>query len=145
MNDNELTELSRLLGHVIRLHMLMGHKTMEEQGFCRSQPAMIKMLSQHDGLTQVELASKLNVTPATVSNMLKRMERDNMIERRRSEEDQRVTHVYLTEQGKQHSDVVCKLFDEMTQKGFGNFTEEELQQAKRIFQKLIDNLSNVSC
>ena len=69
--------------------MLMGHKTMEEQGFCRSQPAMIKMLSQHDGLTQVELASKLNVTPATVSNMLKRMERDNMIERRRSEEDEK--------------------------------------------------------
>ena len=51
----------------------------------------------------------------------------------------RVTHVYLTEQGKQHSDVVLSFLTD-DQKGFGNFTEEELQQAKRIFQKLIRQL-----
>ena len=145
MDSNEVRDLAKLLSHVIRLQMVTVHKRMEEQGFCRSQPGIIHVLSKHDGMTQVELATKLNVTPATISAMLKRMERDQMIERRRSQEDQRVTHVYLTEHGKQQSDGVEKIFDEMNQKGFGNFTDEELMQAKNIFQKLIDNLGDISC
>ena len=145
MDSNEVRDLAKLLSHVIRLQMVTVHKRMEEQGFCRSQPGIIHVLSKHDGMTQVELATKLNVTPATISAMLKRMERDQMIERRRSQEDQRVTHVYLTEYGKQQSDVVEKIFFFFFQKGFGNFTDEELKQAKNIFQKLIDNLGDISC
>lgn len=145
VDGNEISELAKLLGHVIRLQMVTAHKKMEEQGFCRSQPGIIHVLRHHNGLTQVELATKMNVTPATISAMLKRMERDDMIERRRSQEDQRVTHVYLTDRGQQQSDIVEVIFDEMNQKGFGNFTDEELKQAKNIFQKLIDNLGDISC
>lgn len=145
MSRNETSELGKLLGHVMRLQMMTAHKRMEEQGFCRSQPGIIHILSKHDGLTQVELANTMNVTPATISAMLKRMERETLIERRRSQEDQRVTHVYLTERGREQSNVVEKIFDELNQKGFGNFTDEELEQAKNIFLKLINNLGDISC
>lgn len=145
MSRNETSELGKLLGHVMRLQMMTAHKRMEERGFCRSQPGIIHILSKHDGLTQVELANTMNVTPATISAMLKRMERETLIERRRSQEDQRVTHVYLTERGREQSNVVEKIFDELNQKGFGNFTDEELEQAKNIFLKLINNLGDISC
>ena len=53
--------------------------------------------------------------------MLKRMERDEVIERRRSEADQRVTHVYLTEKGK---------------------SQAKIEQTRAIFSKLIANFSD---
>lgn len=145
MERNEIRELSSLLGHVFRFQMIRAQKRLEEKGLCRAQPGIIHALSHHDGLTQVELASKMNVTPATVSAMLKRMERDEVIIRKRSLEDQRVTHVYLTEKGKEQSDIVAKVFCELSQQAFGNFTEEELKQAKAIFEKLKENLSDSSC
>lgn len=145
MVSDEVRELSVLLGHVFRFQMSAAQKRLEEEGLSRSQPGIVHILSHHDGLTQVELANKMNVTPATVSAMLKRMERDEVIIRKRSQEDQRVTHVYLTEKGKGQSETIDKVFKEMSQKGFGNFTEEELSQAKMIFEKLKKNFGDFSC
>lgn len=145
MVNDEVRELSVLLGHVFRFQMTAVQRRLEEEGLSRSQPGIVHILSHHDGLTQVELANKMNVTPATVSAMLKRMERDEVIVRKRSQEDQRVTHVYLTEKGKEQSEIIDKVFKEMSQKGFGNFTEEELSQSKAIFEKLKKNFSDISC
>ena len=75
--------------------------------------------------------------------MLKRMERDEVIERRRSEADQRVTHVYLTEKGKSQAKIVNQIFKELNLRSFGKiFSKEELEQTRAIFSKLIANFSD---
>ena len=100
------------------------------------------MLSQCHQATQVELANKLNVTPATISAMLKRMERDGLIERQRSLTDQRVTYVCLTESGIEQAKVVNEIFRELNFRAFGNFSKDEIDQAKFIFRKLLGNLQD---
>lgn len=139
MDSQQVNELSVLLGHLMKNQMLTVQRKLEEHGLCRAQPGIVHILSKCDGLTQVELSNKMSVTPATVSAMLKRMERDEVIERRRSLEDQRVTHVYLTAKGKDQAKIVNQVFQELSVQGFGNFTEEELTQAKFIFTKLNQN------
>ncbi|MDO4924574.1 MAG: MarR family transcriptional regulator [Turicibacter sp.] len=142
MDSQRMNELSVLLGHLMKNQMLTVQRKLEEHGLCRAQPGIVHILSKCDGLTQVELANKMCVTPATVSAMLKRMERDEVIERRRSLEDQRVTHVYLTDKGKNQAKIVNQVFQELSVQGFGNFTEEELTQAKCILTKLTENFKD---
>ncbi len=142
MNSQEINELSAMFGHLMRNQMLTAQRRLEDEGLCRAQPGIVHVLSCCEGLTQVELANKMCVSPATISAMLKRMERDEVIERRRSEADQRVTHVYLTEKGRNQAEIVNQIFKELNVKCFGNFTKEELEQTRAIFSKLISNFSN---
>ena len=82
------------------------------------------------------------MTPATISAMLKRMERDGLIERQRSLTDQRVTYVCLTESGIEQAKVVNEIFRELNFRAFGNFSKDEIDQAKFIFRKLLENLQD---
>jgi DNA-binding MarR family transcriptional regulator len=50
--------------------------------------------------TAGELAKAADLSPASVSTMLDHLERDGIVQRRRSEEDRRVVVVTLTESGR---------------------------------------------
>ena len=140
MEDKETQELTVLLQRVMKLQFGVVHKCMEKYGFHRAQPGIILELSRCEGLTQVELANKLGVTPATISAMIKRMERDESLYRKRSEEDQRVTHIFLTTKGKEQSIRVREAIAYINEIAFENFSKDELEQTKKIFNKMIDNL-----
>ena len=143
MSNDEYKEISKLLHQVFKLHFTAAQKHLDKHGFHPAQPGLIHMLSDHEGMTQVELAGKLNVTPATISAMIKRMERDELLYRKRSEEDQRVTHIYLTEKGKEQSVLISKAFNQINHESFKNFSEEDLNQAKVVLSKIISNLKGV--
>jgi DNA-binding MarR family transcriptional regulator len=65
------------------------------QAFC------LRILAEHDGMSQRELAHALRLSPPTVTAMLKRMERAGTIERRPDATDGRVTRVHLTATGRE--------------------------------------------
>ncbi|MDR2833636.1 MAG: MarR family transcriptional regulator [Streptococcaceae bacterium] len=140
MTNINQKELSTLLQKVTKNLFFAHHKQMEELGLQKTQPHIIHILAKNDGQTQVELAQRLEVTPATISAMLKRMERDEMVYRVRSKEDARVTHVYLSDKGKENVDKIKDIFEMMQEKTFQDFTQEEMQQAQHIFKKIIENL-----
>ena len=140
MNSEEAQELTILLHRVMKLQFSFAYKCMDKHGFHRAQPGIIMELSKCDGLTQIELANKLGVTPATISAMIKRMERDEILYRERSEEDQRVTNIFLTPKGKEQSIHVNEAIKHINEVSFKNFSQEELNQAKMIFNKIIINL-----
>ena len=144
MSHEEVTELVSLLHRMMKLQYGFAQRCMEKEGFHRAQPGIIMELSKCDGLTQVELASRLGVTAATISAMIKRMERAELLYRERSEEDQRLTHIFLTPKGREHSIRVKAVITQINDVGFQDFSEEELKQTKIIFKKIIHNFEGFS-
>jgi len=64
------------------------------------RPGYIEILNrlwEQDNVTQKQLHAKLAIEQATLSNSLKRMERDGLIERQRSPKDRRLCHIILTD------------------------------------------------
>jgi len=143
MSSAEHKELFALLKQMNRQQHSAMHKLLEAHGFPKSQPMIIHILEKKNGMTQVELAQKLEVTPATISAMLKRMERDELIYRKRSVEDARVTHVFLTDKGMEHCRIIEKIFNSVMQQCFKNFSNEDFEQAKHIFTKMIQNFKEI--
>ena len=60
----------------------------------------LRALWQEDGLTQRELSQRVGSMEPTTVEQLRNMERRGLIERRRSEDDRRKIHVFLTAQGR---------------------------------------------
>ena len=69
-------------------------------GITYTQYIMFLVLWEKDGITVGELCKRLMLDTGTVTPMLKNTEKQGLIKRNRSEEDERVVVVSLTEDGK---------------------------------------------
>ncbi len=68
-------------------------------GLTGPQLAVIKMLEPVGKLSLSELSWKIRARNSTVTGIIDRMEREGLVERRRSEEDRRVVNIVLTAAG----------------------------------------------
>ena len=117
--------LDFLLIRVCRVHHNLARRSLEKIGLHRGQPPILFALGKQDGMTHSELAAKMEVTPAAISNMVKRMEQAGFVVRRRDAEDERVSRVYLTDAGRAVYSEVVAIAQQVNETTFAGFTEEE--------------------
>jgi DNA-binding MarR family transcriptional regulator len=88
-----------LLDHVARRVRLRGESTLAEFGLRPRHLVALTMLRDQAGSTQQALATTLEVDRTNLVGLLNELERDGLIERRRSTEDRRRHIVELTAKG----------------------------------------------
>lgn len=130
--DNEKS-LQGLFLQVTRLHFLRGHNLMGNTEVHQGQGSLLVTLHFQDGQTQKELAHSLGVKPATMTVMIKRMEKNGLVKKEQDKKDQRTTRIYITEKGEAEYEKVQVIWDYMEKEMFANFTVEE----KVIFRRLL--------
>ena len=69
-------------------------------GLTYTQYITLLALWEKDGITVGELCGKLMLDNGTLSPLLKKMQQEGLLERTRSEEDERVVVITLTEEGR---------------------------------------------
>lgn len=134
--------LEFLFSKVIRLYHHQMHKSLHKIGLYKGQPFILFVLNDQDGITQKELAQKIKIEPASVSVIVRRMEKAGLVERRKDLKDLRISRVYLT---KKSRDILEKVEEEMRvvqQKCFQGFIPEEKLLLRRFFIQMSKNLSN---
>lgn len=132
--------LGRLLGRICRLNRRFMHALWDELGLYRGQPFLLGVLWEQEGITHSELANRMQVSPATVTNMLKRMEKAGFVERRPDAEDQRVSRVYLTGVGREIRGRVDQHWQEVEAQVFGTFSEQELETLRELLTRVQQEL-----
>jgi DNA-binding MarR family transcriptional regulator len=129
-----------LLAQVCRLHHSRARTLLEELGLFRGQPPLLFALWEEEGRTHSELAEHLHVQPATITKMIKRMERTGFVERRQDAEDQRVSRVYLTDVGGNLRDAVERVLRELEEQTFAGLSSEERALLNQLLLRVRDNL-----
>src|SRR6476659_4202128 len=76
----------------------------ERYGLTGSQLLVLKMLEPKGKISLSELSERIRAKNSTVTGIIDRMERDGLVERKRSEEDRRVIFLELTSKGKKLGD-----------------------------------------
>jgi len=118
--------IGQLLSQIFRLGENRIRVRMSGSGLHRAQVFALHHLLHHDGITQTQLARAVHITPATVTSMLRRMERDGWVERRDDPNDQRVSRVHVTDKARAfHAEAMASLRE------VENDLEEALTDAER--------------
>ncbi|MBQ2927202.1 MAG: MarR family transcriptional regulator [Oscillospiraceae bacterium] len=91
--DNTLAALLDRCGHCLA-HRVGGSK--------RGRGNVMAVIAQHPGITQKELADALGIQPASVSELLMKLEQKGLVLREKDEQDRRSMKVSLTEEGQAH-------------------------------------------
>jgi len=128
--------LGKLLAGICRLNRGFMHSLWDELGLYRGQPFLLAVLWESEGITHSELARRIHVSPATVTNMIKRMEKGGLLERRPDEVDRRVSHVYLTDAGRALRGRVDQRWRELETQIFGSFSEEEQEMLAALLGRV---------
>ncbi len=105
------------------------------------QPKVLDYLKDHDGAGQKEIAAACHIEPATLTSVLNRMEEKGMIERRMRNGNRRSLYVFLTEKGKELSDVVEREFDRAEEQALAGFSPEEREECRRMLRRICENLT----
>ena len=139
VQDTEMETLGQLLLQICRLNRRRMHALLDEIGLYRGQPHVLHALWGQEGLTHSQLAHTLNRSAATMTNMIKRMEKAGFVERRADPADERVSRVYLTDAGRAIQDRVHQVWHELEDQGFAGLSEQERAQLQQLFTQIRDN------
>ena len=82
------------------LHQI-AQTQLAKQATFRGQGRLIFLLANNEGVSQRELATLARVKPGSISEVLERLEKDQLVERWRDQQDRRIVRVKLTAKGQQ--------------------------------------------
>jgi DNA-binding MarR family transcriptional regulator len=97
-------------------------------------------LWERDGITQKELHRTLDVEQATLSNTLKRMERDGFLIRKRNPKDRRQTLIELTDTGANLRRLVVTAIEDLQAVVNTRLSINDLRYFRRILAQMTDQL-----
>ena len=139
--------MQRLGGFLItKLKQLQSRalaQCISEQGidaFSGEQGKILFVLWQKDKITQKELATETGLAKNTITVMLEKMEKNNLIKRITDENDKRKSLVILTDYANSFKKSFDDISDEMLQKFYKNFSEEEIDNFEEYLHRIIRNL-----
>ena len=116
---------------------------MAEVGLYRGQPPILMLLYKNDGMSQKEMARALNLSPATMTVTLKRMEKAGLVLREMDEHDQRILRVHLSEKGREMCETGESRIGVVTAELLEGFTLEEQQQLNEYLGRIARNMERV--
>jgi DNA-binding MarR family transcriptional regulator len=100
------------------------------------QYAVLYCLWENDKRSPKEIAERLKLENSTISGILERMEKKELIKRSISKEDRRFIQVILTKKGASLKEDVLATVEQVNNEVLSIFTAEECDQLKKILRTL---------
>ncbi|MEA1993319.1 MAG: MarR family transcriptional regulator [Euryarchaeota archaeon] len=105
---------------------------------------LIRLYKWGDGVTQKRLSQDLRISKATTSKMVRKLEEEGYIMRKKGTRDARCYRVYLTEKEKKLSPILKEIREEGEGILFEGFTEKEKESLIKDLNKIIENITEAN-
>ena len=100
------------------------------------QLTVVKMLEQIGDLSLSELSERIRAQNSTVTGIIDRMERENLVTRERSKEDRRVVYIRLTAKGRRLAEEIPIEPMEIFRSALESLTASEVRELVKILGKV---------
>jgi MarR family transcriptional regulator, organic hydroperoxide resistance regulator len=125
---NKKAEVARLFSEVSKTLKHCMRKTFEDIGITMPQGILIGTLIKCGEMKITELSNKINLSNSTISGIVDRLEKQQLVERTRSEEDKRIVYVKVTPKLEKLFKGVHKKADESFEDLLSAGTPEEIEK-----------------
>lgn len=140
--DAPLPTVGALINRISRLSQQWVDRRLKKFGIAAAAVPVLAILKTEGVCTQRDLASRIGIEQPTMALLLKRMERDGLIERNPNPEDARSAHVSLTER----STLALPAAKQEMKKGYdlitANFSERDLATLTRLLERYLASVES---
>ena len=106
-----------------------------------SQATVLNTLSYQDGQSLSDIGKSIHLDKPAITGLADRMEKDGLVERRRTSSDRRIIQLFFTEKGKKLYRRIEKVIVDVDNELVETLTEEEIESLHSMLQR-IWNISN---
>ena len=138
--ENKMMLMEKVIQLAMLLRRLSAPRFHRDGPRGQSQERALTQVALRDGITQRELMEKLGIQPSSLSELLGKLERGGLIERRPMEDDRRQVNLYISESGRQYLERANNSDRNLIP--FDVLNEQERQQLTDILDKLIGAAEN---
>jgi MarR family transcriptional regulator, organic hydroperoxide resistance regulator len=148
--EKEPTDPARKLGEVLqfmRLLWAVDHglqsrsKRMESTlGITGPQRLVIRVVGRFPGISAGDLADILHIHPSTLTGVLQRLQRRNLIERKRDPQDARRAQLWVTARGQEIDAVRTGTVEAAVRRALHKVPEKELEHCRDLLAAIADAL-----
>lgn len=124
------------LRKIIRAIDMRSRQLSKEVGLTGPQLLILHKVGKQKGVMVREIAEDINLSSATVTSILDRMEARNLVQRIRSTEDKRKVGVFLSEAGEKALETAPMPFQEHFTNRFKSMEEWEQSQMVATLQRI---------
>lgn len=135
--------MKKSLALISRIHE-KGNRFITEQlkkngieGLVPSHGDILAVLYKHKKSTMKDIADKIHRTKPTVTVLADKLEKQGLVKREKSSEDNRITYIVLTEKGESFRVLFEKISKELNTMLYKNLTNEESEILEKLLEKMI--------
>ncbi|WP_368250763.1 MarR family winged helix-turn-helix transcriptional regulator [Enterococcus sp. 2201sp1_2201st1_B8_2201SCRN_220225] len=135
MKDQDLYDAFQQVHRQMRRSLAQATPDLPQE-LAPSQARLLRILSHHSGSSQKELAAFMRIRPASLSEVLTKLEQKNLLEKEQDPADRRRNRYFLSSAGK---DLAQNLQQERRDQGgafFASLTVAEKADLLAILEKL---------
>ncbi len=133
-----ITKIKQLQGRIFE-KLLAAHNISEFNG---AQGRILFVLWEKDNIPISELARQTGLTKTTLTSMLDRMEKQELLERISSPLDRRTVSIRLTKTASSLEKQYKQVSDEMNQIFYRGFTNDEILALETALKRVLKNLTD---
>ncbi|MEG0775432.1 MarR family transcriptional regulator [Clostridium sp.] len=135
-----MKEIHKVLIRLSKTHRKLAYKEFSKVGLTEGQPKILDFLVKNNGCIQKDISVSCRIEPATVTSVLSNMEKNELIYRSQNSENRRVLNVFLTDKGVAAQKQVRRIFEDLDELCFKDFSEKEKLEAIEFFNRIQNNL-----
>lgn len=140
MNENIDCDIRQSLDKISFQMRRDYSESLRELNLYVGQDNLLSRLWSGDGVTQMQLSEHLKCEPPTVTNMVKSLEQNGFIYRKRDKQDARVMRIYLTDKGKELEKPVEFKWKQQQERLLSSILPEERLILRNLMKRMERNL-----
>lgn len=140
--DPVTTQAFQAFGRALHMHrQAMQRRFASPEMHHHAEVFALRMLAHNDGLSQRDLAETLHLSPSRITSILQGMEKQGIVRREADTVDQRVTRVFLTEEGRKREMQQRAEFEDYLNKTIGALSDHDKQELARILDEVSGHIA----
>lgn len=140
--SSEVARMEKDLRYIAAIIKQQGRRILSNYTITPPQFIALQWLFEHGDMTIGDLSNKMFLAFSTTTDLVDRMEKNNLVKRVRDEQDRRVVRIHLLSEGERvieevidkrrvYLDMVLADFDEEQVKGFSELLSKLHQEMKK--------------
>lgn len=126
-----------------RLRKLVYDAAFRPAGVTRAQAAVLSYLVSDDGMSQSELADRIDIGKVALGSLVDKLEAAGMVEREADDSDRRAKRVRLTRKGRRTLDALRELGAGANERVLAGLSERDIATTTRVLRHMKQNLLGI--
>lgn len=115
-------------------------RRLQEHDVTRAQWIALFYIGKGEGIFQKELSDYMNIKESSMVRLMDRMEKEDLVVRKKEVSDRRITRLVITEKGKILREKLIPLGQSFNVDATKDISEEELKTFKDVLARMIKNV-----